>query len=168
VSRPWNKVYSEIRSHIDPHSAVQVHVLQHVERHVELHPVEQDGKVGSIGHGGFIELRNGELYVHPPTGLLRRYVQRRHYKPPLPTTHVLIDATHEYRKHNGVWYWAELVPIDQTDWWSQRATFADAFVGVRTAHQLYERYHQHLYATGKRQLNKRAIREMKRRYAVVE
>ena len=169
VGRPWDKVYSEMRAHINPNSAVQLHILQHVSHHLEVHAVEYDGKVGSIGYGGFAELRDGQLYVHPRTGLLRRYAQRRHSTPPRPTTHIPIDATHEYRKHNGVWYWVELTPIEQKDWWSHRTTFADVFVGVRTTHDLFERYdHRHLYASGKRQLNKKAIREMERRYPVVE
>ena len=30
VGRPWAKVYSEIRSHVDADSAVQYHILQHL------------------------------------------------------------------------------------------------------------------------------------------
>jgi len=168
VGRPWNKVYAEMCAHINPRSAVQLHILQHVRQHVAVHAVEQDRKIGSLGYGGFTELWNGHLYVHSRTGLLRRYSARRHPAPPAATTHLAIDATHEYRQHNAVWYWVELTPIDPAHWWSERVSFVDVVVGVRTARQLYDRYERrHLYASGKRQLSKKAIREMKRRYPVV-
>jgi hypothetical protein len=173
VDRPWDKVYADIRARINSNSAVQLHILQHVKHHVEVHPVEQDGKVGTLHRyrddSGFAELWDGDLYVHPRTGLLRRYKRRPSATPSAPTTHILIDAAHEYQKHRGVWYWVELTPIDPTHRWSPHAHFDDVLLGVRSALQLYAHYERrHYYATGKRQLNKQAIREMKRRYLVVK
>lgn len=33
--RPWNKVYSEVREHLSPDSAVQMHVIQHLRQYVQ-------------------------------------------------------------------------------------------------------------------------------------
>lgn len=74
VGRPWDKVYSEISANLRASSAVQQHVRDHVWDFVERHPVL--GARGVVygrmrwGIAQRIELRPGDLYIHPKTGLL--------------------------------------------------------------------------------------------------
>src|SRR5690242_7719760 len=35
VGRPWSKVYSELREHVDARGATQLHILQHAEMYAE-------------------------------------------------------------------------------------------------------------------------------------
>jgi hypothetical protein len=81
VGRPWNKIYCEIAARLRPASAVQQHVRDHiwdyVERHVTIGP---DGVVYHRPRFGPPEpwpLRQGDLYVHPKTGILLAAKKRR-------------------------------------------------------------------------------------------
>ena len=77
VGRPWDEVYSEIRAHLAPASAVQMHVIQHLLQYVERH-VRLDGQDAySFRRSGW-GMREGRplcddgrtFYVHPVSGLL--------------------------------------------------------------------------------------------------
>ena len=71
VGRPWNDVYSEISQHLRPTDAVQQHVRDHVRWEVELHARIIDGEVYDQPRwGARLKLRDGDLYVHPETGIL--------------------------------------------------------------------------------------------------
>ncbi|MRG90379.1 hypothetical protein [Polyangium spumosum] len=79
VGRPWDAVWSEIRAHLSPSSAVQKHVFDHVLQFVERNPVMIDGVPHSPEGNGprrdvFYPLRSHgpwqSFYVCPRTGLL--------------------------------------------------------------------------------------------------
>ena len=51
VGRPWDKIYSEMREHLDFRSTMMQHVFQHVQTMVEQHCyIGDDGKVYSNQH----------------------------------------------------------------------------------------------------------------------
>jgi hypothetical protein len=86
VGRPWDKVFSEICSHINRNSAVQDHVRDHVEGYVTVHVLLIDG-VPCNGEGRWQygkplhEMRWRPWYVCPRTGLLRRIKTGKRKRP---------------------------------------------------------------------------------------
>jgi hypothetical protein len=111
VGRPWDKVYSEIRAHVNADTAVQYHILQHLYDRLAVRVWREDD--GILWYqpewGRSLPLDQGwhvRLYVCPDTGLIRRIKRRRESpevkKPPdhLPAT----GPDHEYRDLNGQWY----------------------------------------------------------------
>src|SRR4051794_25469022 len=54
VGRPWDKIFSEICTHINRNSAVQDHVRDHVEDYVTVHAILIDGiPCSGEGDGGY-------------------------------------------------------------------------------------------------------------------
>jgi hypothetical protein len=76
VNRPWNKVFSEISTHLKPSSTVQQHVRDHLEDFVAFRTRMQDGKVMASnlrrGRECALEDDHRRFYVHPKTGILKR------------------------------------------------------------------------------------------------
>lgn len=70
VGRPWDKVYSEIRAHLDARKATGLHILQHLEDYVDVNCVQEGDITLTLRAGMFTRVR--DLYVHPKTGLLRK------------------------------------------------------------------------------------------------
>lgn len=90
AGRPWDAVYSELRSQISVRSAVQMHIWQHAEeyvaRHVEMidgvpHHVPSERWFGVVD--GRVLNRRCPVYVCPRTGILRRtpITKRKRRKP---------------------------------------------------------------------------------------
>lgn len=82
VGRPWDKVFSEICTHIDRRSAVQDHVRDHVGQYVTTHVLLIDGVPcsgeGDSRHGRPLhQLGCRRWYVCPRSGLLRRVKRPR-------------------------------------------------------------------------------------------
>jgi hypothetical protein len=79
VGRPWNSVYSDACKVIKPTSTVKNHVKIHLLEFVHRGVAILDGVPCttrcSFDHGRS-ELFNGDLYVHPATGLLRLHLRR--------------------------------------------------------------------------------------------
>ena len=83
VDRPWDRVYSEIRSHIDARSTVKRHILEHLSNFVETDLYWDDSaqclmlrrKAWTTGTYA-LEGSRIELYVDPRTGILCRNVGR--------------------------------------------------------------------------------------------
>jgi hypothetical protein len=90
VGRPWNKVYGEISARIDRSNAVQAHVLTHLDQmihrtvwKVAATPAAPCGLMFhrvSFFHGGQQAVDEGDLYVDPDDGLIKR--ARRRLKGP--------------------------------------------------------------------------------------
>lgn len=79
VNRPWDKVYSEIRTVIDARSTVKQHILQHLDNLVAIETrwegSKKDGRVlvrYTSWSGRYVELAESlsAMYVHPLTGIL--------------------------------------------------------------------------------------------------
>lgn len=79
VGRPWNDVWSELRTFLSPSSTVHKHVFDHVLQYVELNPIIIDGiphrpEASGPKRDKFWPLSNygwRGFYVCPRTGLLR-------------------------------------------------------------------------------------------------
>lgn len=109
VGRPWDKVYSEICENLKTTSTVQQHVRDHLKHHVWV-DVRVDGKkvTGSRGRR-YYELSNGNLYVHPITGILRRYKVPKAKKtepedPMVVGMNQLLAGNSKVLLHEGIWY----------------------------------------------------------------
>lgn len=124
VGRPWDKVYAEIRAHVNADTAVQFHILQHLyDRLVVRVRREGDGTLWYQPQwGSRLPLSAGwrvRLYVCPDTGLIRRLKRRR--DPPqatrspdhLPAT----GPDHEYRDLGGQWYEVWWGSLNQDGTW---------------------------------------------------
>jgi hypothetical protein len=164
VGRPWDEVYSEICQRINRDSAVQLHVWQHLWDYVCKDAAEVDGRLVSSRDGRPLHgwPWAASFVVHPRTGALclapqdeQRFKRNNHRK--APPDYVPVDATHQYRRINGLWFEVELRPFPDGRW-----DFWDV-VFRRQASQLSARdlvvaYGASMYAVGKRQLGKREIR----------
>jgi hypothetical protein len=132
VRRPWDRVYSEACEVIKPTSTVSNHVKIHLLEFVHRNVVLLNGLPHAVQRwfGGNAELFDGDLYVHPVTGLLLCHRRRRPAKVPPPETarllheeqmpeaevasRKLILAKDErvirrllFRKLNGLWHEVE-------------------------------------------------------------
>src|SRR5215468_12384362 len=53
VGRPWDKVYSEMRKHLDDRKVTGRHVFEHVDMEVETHAlIGSDGEACRLGYNG--------------------------------------------------------------------------------------------------------------------
>lgn len=135
VGRPWNKVYSEIREHLDERSITGRHLFEHLRWEVTLDGVEgDDGKVYHATRWPWGDDRVRGLYVHPRTGLLcwtppLSARERREWAAPAEATRVPVTETSSYVRIAGIWYYAEYevvppprgrVPVGPPEWvWYQ-------------------------------------------------
>ena len=133
INRPWDKVYSDIRENVRFDSAVQLHILQHIYHYVEkdVHEIENKKICYNRSYRYHTELMDGDMYVHPRTGLLLKY--KRKSRPRAPeTTVVQIDSRTFYVKFDGLWFEVEYnYPVDRLHFYYQfghphRLSFAAA------------------------------------------
>jgi hypothetical protein len=93
VGRPWDLVYSEACGVIRPNSTVKNHVKTHLLELAHRNVVLTDGVPMALrgwSGCGFAELNDGDLYVHPGTGILQCHRRRRAAKAVLPEAARLI------------------------------------------------------------------------------
>src|SRR5581483_4881087 len=115
VGRPWDKIFSELKMHLDDRSVTGRHVFQHIK-----HEVRQDCFIGKDGkvYNHSRRFREPALvygfYVHPRTGLLRwkegnywKELRKKQREESRDTASIRIDETRWYKKENGIWYIAE-------------------------------------------------------------
>jgi hypothetical protein len=112
VGRPWDKVYSEIRRGL-PDGMHGEHIMSHVRSDVGMHCEEINGVIKVCtrwGHSN--EVMEGELYVHPRTGILcvGKHRKRRPASPER-VEHIKLEDNHEYRLIDGIWYYQEFVYV---------------------------------------------------------
>ena len=144
VGRPWDKVYSEIRKAVPPglHGS---HLWFHIKGIVQVDCVERDGFIYPLPRfleGGTTEVTG--LYVHPRTGLLREPRRARRQSGKVkPINWIKLGEVEEFRRINDIWY-------------HQRFHFLDR--GGQTVKAL----------TGKKQLNRRELRELRAGYPEVD
>lgn len=123
IGRPWNKVHSELCEHVSFDNAVQAHVLSHVYDYVSKNVVLQDKKVIAIREWGYrYELRPGNMYVCPKTGLLREVKQNKRR---MPARKAQFDSTSIYLKRDHNWWEVKVCklpdhPGEQWDVWLEQ------------------------------------------------
>jgi hypothetical protein len=111
VGRPWDKVYSEMKKHLDDRKVTGRHVFEHVDMEVETHPlIGDDGKLYKLEYGGRLwPVR--EFYVDPRTGLLCWSDEKPWWKQldkaSQEVNHIRLSANTCYVKLNGIWYFIE-------------------------------------------------------------
>ena len=81
-------------------------------------------------------------------------------KQPEMVTRLPIDATHEYRLLNGIWYEVVLRPITPKDW-GKRDVVLGMEVNPSSIPAAVRTYGSSVFAEKRRQLNKREIRRLK-------
>lgn len=124
VGRPWDKVYAEVREHVDADSAVQYHILQHLYDRIAVSVWrEDDGVLWFQSRWGrsrpLSESWGIRLYVCPDSGLIRRVKRRRdQVEPEKPPDHLAASGPdHEYRQLAGQWYEVWWSTINQDGTW---------------------------------------------------
>lgn len=84
IGRPWNKVHQDLCEFVSFDNAVQAHVLSHVFQYVQRHVEIRDRRVFAMNHfGRRHELRAGEMYVCPSSGLLKAVRPDKRRRPPV-------------------------------------------------------------------------------------
>jgi hypothetical protein len=169
VGRPWDQVFAEICENISRNSAVQDHVRDHVPDFVATHVLLIDGvPCGGEGrwrYGRPLAETHHRLYVCPLTGLLRR-LERRSRKAPRPPRPcdprpIRLDALRQCRWIDGAWHLVTLAPLSVPQ---DLSTTRDVVLRRRVAElapeELLRAYGAQVYATSKRRLTKKAMRQL--------
>jgi hypothetical protein len=169
VGDPWDGVFAEICANVSRDSAVQDHVRDHVADFVATHVLLIDG-VPCCGEGGWwyglpLVRAHRRLYVCPLTGLLCR-LERRSRKAPRPPRPcdprpVRLDAQRQCRWVDGAWHLVTLAPLP----WAQHLSPArDVVLRRRVSdlapEELLRAYGARVYATSKRRLGKKEMRQL--------
>jgi hypothetical protein len=117
VSRPWNKVYSDLCQYLDKRSVSGQHIWDHVRSEVDEHPYVLNGQLMRRPSYGSIRRVEG-LYVHPVSGLLCWAPTRRYrFRPRIDPDVIKLDQPlTELRRMDGIWYRLEYESIPQ--WFS--------------------------------------------------
>ena len=172
VGRPWDKVFSEICTHINRNSAVQDHVRDHVEDYVAVHVVLIDG-VPCNGDGRRYGIPLREMgwrpwYVCPRTGLLQR-IKRRGRKRPYrqkkeePPRYIRVRDDLQCRFLDKAWHLVTLKPLPLETIHRLRNRGTDILlnrpVATITPHLARQQYGADVYAVAKRRLARRELRQ---------
>lgn len=159
VGNLWNKIYSEVREHLDTGSAVKQHVADHIKDIVEIHTEIRGGVIGSFRYSGFLPVDG--LYVHPITGVLcRTKTKRPRARFPRPgTKHPIVrhptDRLVQYRLIEDVWYTIRLaqapalIPIAASETFGRRSHYTD------TRFRLYEKIKDIIFPLGTDQADRK-------------
>lgn len=172
VGRSWDKVFSEICTHINRNSAVQDHVRDHVADYVAVHVVLIDG-VPCNGEGNLygIPLRQTRWrpwYVCPRTGLLRRSQPIRQKRPrrpqkEQPPRYIRVSDNLQCRYLDNAWHLVTLKPLSLYDIYRQRCRDRDVLlnrpIAQITLAQARQHYGAAVYAVAKRPLARRELRQ---------
>jgi hypothetical protein len=170
VGRLWDHVFAEICENISRDSAVQDHVRDHVPDFVATHVLLIDGVPcdgeGRWGYGRPLARTHRHLYVCPRTGLLRRLEERRSRKAPRPPRPcdprpVRLDSGRQCRWVEGAWHLVTLAPLP---WAPHFSTARDVVLRRRVSdlapEELLRAYGARVYATSKRRLSKKEMRQL--------
>jgi hypothetical protein len=163
LNQPWNEVYSDLCRRLDATTLTGQHVRSHlwdyVERHVEL----IDGvpyRKASLHYGGrrLGSRYRDEFYVHPETGMLLLAGRSPRPSPPKRDDIVILDAYHQYRRLNEVWY---LIVFQDLPKWGMAW---DVILKTEIASDIaYREYDRKIYASRKIQCSKRLLKVLQSR-----
>lgn len=160
IGRPWNKVHSELCEYVSFDNAVQAHVLSHVYDYVSENVELQNEKIIAIREWGYrYELRPGNMYVCPNTGLLRKVKQSKRR---MPARKAQFDSNTIYLKRDNSWWEVKVCklpdhPGERWDVWLEQD------VATLTKPQCNVTYGGHLFATSKRPLTQAEAKCLQKR-----
>ena len=163
VGQPWNDVYSKLCRQLNTNTLTGQHVLSHVWDYVVRHTEIIEGVLYEKPEWGRFEplesRYHDRFYVHPETGLLCLVEKKRRQQKPTPPTDVLaIDANHQYRQLNGIWYRVTFAEFPETCI-DPVTDILRGQVSAQTAEYIAGR---RVYAVSKQQCNKKEIRLIKK------
>jgi hypothetical protein len=169
VGRPWDKVFSEICAHISRNSAVQDHVRDHVAEYVTTHVILVDG-VPCSGEGGLQygtplhQLPWKPWYVCPHSGLLKRirFSGRRRGRTRMEKqpAYVPLSETLQCRLIAGAWHLVILKPLPLVRIGRpERDVVLNKPISILDETTVRQFYGAVVYATGKRRLTRRELRQ---------
>jgi len=175
VGRPWNDVWSEICEHSK--DFMGDHLKTHIEWEVEVNcRFDEDELVGPNGYPVGRWRRNGQLYVHPETGILLKAEARDKYRHKKPEYKIVEMDGQEYYQHEGIWYRVKTEPYEPKDAWERHygSFSSDVFsngggsfngLGYYRSKSLSEAYGKSIRCVWKQQANSK---ECKRLNGVIE
>lgn len=122
VGQYWDDVYSEIREHLSPKNAVQMHVVQHLKAQVvESTYLGENGRVYQYSEYVSPQRELTPLdepvpyslfYVHPVNGKLCKSPRKsRKEKNPKEKNKIKLTELRQYRLIDGIWYVVEFEKI---------------------------------------------------------
>lgn len=160
IGRPWNKVYQQLREHVNFDNVVQKHLLTHVYQFVEKNVEVRGESVYSREHAWLYRrpLSAGQMFVCPRTGLLRvvKSVRRQEAPKQLNRSQPL-----QYHRVGDSWFELRLqsLPTVAVEQWDVH--FERRLTGISIA-QLNQVYGGKLYAISKHSLSPGECRELYR------
>ena len=155
LGHQWDDVYSEICQHINRDSAVQLHIWQHLMEYVCTDPYVALGLVNRrwFAPEFIVDSKTGALRVNP------RRLRPRRSAPKENPDRVSVNDQQEYRRINGVWYELELCRL-----WNSCVAYDYGImrsVAEISDDERQKFYGQQVFASSKRQLNKKEIRRLR-------
>lgn len=159
IGRPWNKVHQELCEFVSFDNAVQAHVLSHVYDYVQRHVIIRGRQVIAVRRwGSRTELRPGEMYICPNTGLLRQVTRNKSRR---PASQCVVEPTVRFMKRDNSWWEVRLgkrpeIPSTEWDVWLEKE------VGVTTPGEYQAAYGGDFFAVSRRGLNAQETREVYR------
>lgn len=168
LGRPWNQVYSELRTVLRPDSAVKEHVYVHLREYVSTNVFLQGGVLYDGDRGGQ-PLRDSwgyQFYVCPRSGKLMEIRKARPRKRPAKNRSIRVaSATLQYHKIDELWFEIRLEKVPGSPE-GRRAAFeclVRAPLHNVSAEMLSSLYGTaDYYAARKRQVSSREIRELRK------
>lgn len=163
LGQHWNKIYSELCEHVDKRNIVQAHLLDHVAWEVAKDVVIKDGEIVSFDWRTLWQ----EFYVCPKSGVLKSFKKKSRRKTSEKPSYYVVDAKRQYRCIDGLWYEVTLKPLPKPTSLSQDVILKRpaAYLNPYEAKQVYG---DTVYASAKRQLNKREIKRMKIKFLITD
>lgn len=108
VGKPWNKVHQELCEHVSFDNSVQKHVLSHIHDFVARNVEIVGDQVFGRHRYGRRQLRAGDMYICPRTGLLKLVRASRRRRPPRLIGRGRLTQFH-FRE--GAWWEVRLRPL---------------------------------------------------------
>jgi hypothetical protein len=161
VGRPWNKVHQDLCEHISFDNAVQKHVLAHVFQFVRRLVKVRRGVVYSAELTGWLrgyELKPGEMYICPRTGLLKVVRAKRQVIRPRK---IEVSPTVQCHWRDNTWWEVRLrkLPAVTDELWE---LWLERLVNKLTEAELMAEYGGKFIAVSKRLLSRTEIRRLNR------
>ena len=160
LGHSWNDVFSKLCKRLSSNTLAGQHVRSHIWDFVELHVEMVDGvpyrKASSWrGVGPLYSYYHERFYVHPNTGILC-LAAKESPKRSEPRNDILnLDGYRQYRQLNGIWYRVTFREFPQVPTAIVTDVLRKTTISYRDSQQFYGKP---IYATEKKQCNKKEIR----------